>query len=142
MAETTPQLFSQQVPKSPEKVSRLSQPGYPKFSRFREFLELGTSIAATIFVTLLFATKSEAQDMDLDRIPDAWENQYGLNASIENFKVGSSVDGNLTVNAGQSAYLNDTAIVISSMQNSGSPELTGSIPIITRIGDVFLLHVT
>lgn len=81
-------------------------------------------------------------DLDLDRIPDAWENQYGLNAGIENFKVGSSVDGNLTVNAGQTTYVNDTAIVISSTQIAGSAELTGVIPVTTRIGDVFMLHVT
>ena len=85
---------------------------------------------------------ASTNDFDLDRIPDAWENQYGLNASVENFRVGSSVDGNLTVNAGQTTYLNDTAIVISSNQIAGSMELTGVIPITTKIGDLFLLHVT
>ena len=108
----------------------------------RLFHDLKTSIAATIFFTLLFTTKSEAQDTDLDKIPDVWENQHGLNANVENFKVGNSADGNLTVNAGQTTYLNDTTIVISSAQSVGSMELTGVIPITTRIGEVFLMHVT
>ena len=65
-------------------------------------------------------------DFDLDRIPDAWENQYGLNANVENFRVGSSADGNLTVNAGQITYVNDTAILISSPQAAGKRGSIGS----------------
>ena len=81
-------------------------------------------------------------DFDQDRIPDSWEFQYGLDASVENFRVGSGIDGNLTVNAGQTTYLNDKTILISSPQALGSSELSGVIPIATRIGDVFLMHVT
>ena len=91
---------------------------------------------------LIFEVPGLVTDIDIDRIPDAWENQYGLNANVENFRVGSSVDGNLTVNAGQTTYLNDTAILISSPQAAGSSEVSGVIPITTRIGDVFLLHVS
>jgi hypothetical protein len=102
-------------------------------------------ICAVILPGLSLNNLSHAQglpDADLDRIPDAWEAQNGLNGNVENFRVGSSADGNLTVNAGQIAYLNDTQIVISSAQNAGSLELTGVVPITVRIGDVFILHVT
>ncbi len=79
-------------------------------------------------------------DFDKDRIPDSWEIQYGLDASIENFRVGSSVDGNLTVNAGQTSYPNDLLIGISTAQAAGSTSVTGSIPITVKIGDIFMLH--
>ena len=108
-------------------------------------MRIGVTLGAAILLNFPFANLSQAQglpDTDIDRIPDVWETQYGLNASAENFRVGSSVDGNLIVNAGQTTYLNDTAIVVSSTQIAGSSELTGVIPITTRIGDVFMLHVT
>lgn len=125
----------------PEYVCRLSHQG----SRHCQFSWRNGASALPILVLLNLTTLSHAQeipDTDLDRIPDAWEAQYGLNSNVENFRVGSNVDGNLTVNAGQTAYLNDAAIVISSTQNAGSSELSGVIPITTRIGDVFLIHVT
>ncbi|MEO8617267.1 MAG: lectin-like protein [Luteolibacter sp.] len=129
-------------PERPKNVSRLSSCG---LQHLQSLIRRSVNIGTAILLGNLIANHSQAQglpDADLDRIPDAWETQYGLNGNIENFRVGSSADGNLTVNTGQTSYLNDTAILISSTQNVGSSEISGAIPITTRIGDVFLLHVT
>jgi hypothetical protein len=81
-------------------------------------------------------------DQDLDRLPDAWENTYGLNALSENFTVGSTADGNLTIPAGSTVIANPISIPITTCLAAGATEIFAAIPIGVAAGDLLLLHVT
>ena len=81
-------------------------------------------------------------DTDLDRLPNSWETQYGLDSTKENFHVGNKSDGDFTAAAGQTLYVNDSAIVMTGVEVAGSKEIIGTAPPDTKVGDVFLLHVS
>jgi hypothetical protein len=105
-----------------------------------------SSLPALLSVGFLFGVAiADAQtntDTDLDRLPNTWESLYGFDSNTENFHVGNGTDGNFAVTSGQTAYVNDTVIGISTVQLTGSKEITGVLPSIMKVGDVFLLHIT
>ena len=80
-------------------------------------------------------------DADFDQIPDAWETANGLNPNLENFDVGNRVDGDFTIPVSQTAYVNDTLVVLSALQSAGSMEINGALPVGLQSGDVLLLHI-
>ncbi|MDB6174132.1 MAG: peptidase papain [Chthoniobacteraceae bacterium] len=94
------------------------------------------------YLVVNYGAQQSALDSDLDQIPDAWEIQNGLDPNKENFDIGNRSDGNVTVAAGQTSFVNDTRIGITTAQIAGSKEISGVIPLGLQSGDVLLLHVT